>query len=681
MRGVDVIREGRPHAVVSPGVNAMDADAIGVHMIFAQHAEARSTDPEGIAKRAHRWLYFRLLTRLETRVYSGSATIWAISGQDARELESRFGRPEGSVPVVPHGVDTNAFSPDRRETLRRTERARRSVDDRRVALIVGNDILKKGMDTAIRSLPEMPPDVVLAVAGSVDQDAIVSLADRAGVSNRVLTLGHVDDLVELFAIADVLIAPSREESFNLPVLEAMACGLPVVVSVTAGVSEQLSDGRDALLVSAGDEEALAKAVTAILDNSELASRLSEQGRQRVSSLTWDESAERAANVIETEITTPRLLVIATDAARTGGIQRVTRLLTRSLADAFGEERVAVVSVWRGDQPVAGRVLHPGDPMTADGRVGKLRAARFAFDAVTVARGWRRRLAIIAAHPHLAPVAWVAHAVSGAPYMVWCHGIEVWRPLGRATRFGLARADRVFAPSRFTASQVEARAGLAPGSVTVLPHPVPPEFAQVDPVEERIPGSVLTVARLHPAHAYKGVDLLIEIWAQVVEAVPGATLEVVGDGPDRARLERKARECGIGSAVKFSGRLTDEQLARRYRTASLFAMPARHRTGPRAQGEGFGLVYLEAAAAGLAVVAGRGGGVEDAVTHDESGLLVDPDDPEAILEAIVRVLSDGALARRLGEGGRSMATTTFSFEAFRDAVVTMLKELPVQGLVR
>ena len=388
--------------------------------------------------------------------------------------------------------------------------------------------------------------------------------------------------------------------------------------------------------------------------------------KRARALTWDQSAASAADIVEREIETPRVLVIATDAGRTGGIQRVTRTLARAAADAYGEERIGVLSVWRGDEPVPGRVLRAGDALQGDGRVGKVRSAMFALGAAATARRWRRRLAIVVAHPHLAPVGWLARAVSGAPYAVWCHGVEVWGPIDRATRFGLQRADRVFAPSRFTADEVERRAGLSAGSVVVMPHCVPPELERrgADDPRARVPGRVLTVARLHPDHAYKGIDTLIEVWPQVVASVPDATLVVVGEGPDRARLQRLARARGVVEAVTFTGRLSDDDLAEAYERAALFAMPARHATGPGAQGEGFGVVYVEAGATGLPVVAGAGGGADDAVQHDVSGLVVDPTDHAAVAAAIVRVLTDDDLARRLGEGGRRLAETRFSYDAFR-----------------
>jgi phosphatidylinositol alpha-1,6-mannosyltransferase len=545
-------------------------------------------------------------------------------------------------------------------------------------LLVGNEPTVKGFDLAIAALRHLPEDVRLVLAGRFDWAQVRDWADSAGVGDRVELVDAVDDPLRLLAVADVVIAPSRHDSFNLPVLEALACGLPIVVSECAGVAEQLQDCGDASIVTSWvDGRALADAIEAALDRGTDGS-----GRERARRMGWDESARDASMLVRREASMPRVLVLATGAGRVGGIERVTRTLVRALGDAFGQERVGVLSIWRGDQAVAGRVLRRGDPMTRDGRVGYLRSARFALDAVLLARRWRRRLAIVAVHPHLAPVAWLAHVVTGAPYAVWCHGIEVWGPIDRATRVGIQRADRVFAPSRFTAEQAEHWAELAKGCVVVLPHAVPPGL-DAKPVEEggRERGSVLTVARLEPDHSYKGVDTLLEAWPTVLEAVPEATLTVVGDGADRARLQRRAGELGVAAAITFAGRLTDDRLAREYATASLFALPGRHRTGTNAQGEGFGLVFVEAGAAGLPVVAGTGGGADDAVEHDVSGLLVDPHDVGAVAGAIARVLTDSVVARRLGEGGRRLAETRFSYEAFRDGVVELVDGLPIRGLVR
>jgi phosphatidylinositol alpha-1,6-mannosyltransferase len=606
--------------------------------------------------------------------------VYAVSASDAGEIEKRFGRPAGTVKVVPHGVDHERFSPDEVGSRRADARTRRGLAGRRVALLVGNEPTMKGMDLAIAALEHLPDDTVLALAGRFDQDQVAGWIDAVGVTDRVVMLEHTSDPIEYFALADVVIAPSRRDSFNLPALEGLASGLPIVTTDSVGMAELVEGCSDATVIpSPADAETLAKAIRIALDRG-----VDGSGRRLALQMTWERSADRAADIIRSEGGSPRVLVLATGAGRVGGIERVTRTLLQALGDGFGDERIGVLSVWRGDRPVRGRVLRSGDAMSADGRVGGARSARFAIHTIRTARRWRRRLAIVATHPHLAPVAWVARAATGAPYAVWCHGIEVWGPLGPATRFGIARADRVFAPSRFTAEQVERWAALGRGSVRVVPHCVPPELARArgaNDASRRVPGSVLTVARLEPEHAYKGVDTLIAAWPSVLEAVPGATLTVVGDGADRARLERLADQFEVGSSVTFTGQLNDDGLAERYATASVFALPARHRTGPDAQGEGFGLVFVEAGAAGLPVVAGAGGGADDAVEHDVSGLVVDPRDVEAVGTAVARILTDRSLAERLGRGGRRLAETRFSYEAFRQAAAELVEGMPIRGLVR
>lgn len=677
-----------PDVVVSPGVNALDADVDGVHLLFARLAgSADSMAPAADRFRSlHRRAYFALVSALERRVYGGPALVYAVSARDAAEIERRFERPAGSVPVVPHGVDAEAFSPERVAALREVARAAHGLDGRRVVLLVGNEPTVKGVDLAIDALAKMPDDVVLALAGRFDHAQIGHWIEAAGVADRVVLLGHSADPVRLYALADVAIAPSRQDSFNLPALEALACGLGLVLSDATGLAEHVDGCADVtVLPSPVDPGSLADAVVTMLERT----TADGSGRALARSLDWGSSAARAADLIRREATTPRVLVLATDAGRTGGIQRVTRTLARAAADVYGAERVGVLSVWRGDHQVPGRELRRGDEHRNDVRVGPVRAAAFAIDAVATARRWRRRLAIVVTHPHLAPVGWLARLASGAPYAVWCHGIEVWGPLDRVTRSALRRADRVFAPSRFTAVQVEQRAGLRAGSVVVVPHCVPPELADeraTDATDEtaasvRASGSVLTVARLHPDHAYKGVDTLIEAWPTVMVSLPDATLKVAGEGPDRERLQRRARDLGVSDSIVFAGRLSDRELADAYATSSLFAMPARHRTGPGAQGEGFGLVFVEAGAAGLPVVAGAGAGADDAVDHDVSGLLVDPLDAGAVAEALVRVLVDPELAARLGTGGRRLASTRYSYETFRASVIELLDSMPIEGLVR
>ena len=679
--GVDV--------TMSPGVNALDADAIGVHIIFAKYWDHVGGTRAGrssatLLRVVHRILFLALFRALERRVYEGPALLWTMSERDAREVEERFDRPADSVAAVPHGVDTDSFHPKHRVSRRSTARLKLGLEeDDRLLLLVGNDLVTKGADHALAALALLPSWMKLAVAGGFVADELNVMADRSGVRDRVLILPHVDDPIEYYAAADVLVAPSREDSFHLPAMEAMACGLPVIVSNQAGVSELVADGRDAVVIDdPANADGLAAAVARVLGRPELAESLAENGRSLAERFSWEENATRTAALLDREARTPRLLVLASDPGGTGGIQRSTRLLLTGLCELYGSDRVGTVALrQQGDAPVPGRLLRRGQPIKRRRqRVSFIARARYALAAVSTARRWRRRLAIFACHPHLAPVAWACGLVSGAPYAVWCHGVESWGPMPALVARGLRAADIVFAPSEFTARRVEEVAGLRPGSVRVVPHGVFKRDAETEPpTRKEHPPVVLCVARLTRENRYKGIDTLLYAWPRVLEKVE-ATLLIVGDGPDTSRLQRIAGALDLDGSVRFAGRVTDEELADAYASSSVFAMPGRHRLEPRPEGEGFGLVYVEAGAAGLPVIAGDGGGSEETVEEGGSGLLLDARDHRVVADALLRLLTDPVLARRLGERGRELADGRFSYETFRANVADLVNEMGPRGLL-
>lgn len=147
--------------------------------------------------------------------------------------------------------------------------------------------------------------------------------------------------------------------------------------------------------------------------------------------------------------------------------------------------------------------------------------------------------------------------------------------------------------------------------------------------------LLLVSRLSP-------EKRVEWLRPVLEAIPGARLAVVGDGPARSWLE----EYFAGTPTVFTGYLYGQDLARTYASADLFVFPAANET--------FGNVVLEAMASGLPVVAARGGGPLDSVIEGVTGLLFDPDDPQALVDAVRRLVGDRNYARQLGADGRAQA---------------------------
>jgi phosphatidylinositol alpha-1,6-mannosyltransferase len=314
-----------------------------------------------------------------------------------------------------------------------------------------------------------------------------------------------------------------------------------------------------------------------------------------------------------------------------------------------------------------------EPRQRTSRVPVRARIAYLLAAIRAVRKWRHRgTVVIACHVELAPLAWIAARACGGRYAVWCHGREAWGQLAPWVRLSLRQAAIAFAPSRFSARAVERAAGMRQGSVRVVPHGLSPEFVVSNQGARE--AKVVTVARLDPSNGYKGIDVLVRAWPRVLAEVPQARLMVVGDGQARGQLAGLAESLGLSSNVYFSGRLSDQELAEVMADACVFALPSLTSVGRNPAGEGFGLVFVEAGAAGLPVVAGRGGATEEVVLDGVSGLLVDPQDVPAVAGAITRLLTDPGLASRLGNQGRFRAQREFSFTRFREAVGTLMKDL-------
>ena len=368
----------------------------------------------------------------------------------------------------------------------------------------------------------------------------------------------------------------------------------------------------------------------------------------------------------------KAILLRTDAG-IGGIERASRSLTMALVDLLGPGHVGFLSVWASKMPSPCRVLFTGGT-EGGGRVSVGTRLQFVLHTLRHAFAWREGLVIVACHPHLGGTAWLGHVVSRAPYAVWCHGEESWGKLRTTVRFSLRHALVVFAPSTFTACRVEIGAGLPANSVHVLPHCLTPELIMGRAPVARSRHRVLTVARLVPEHRYKGIDALIEAWPQVHETVPDAELIVVGDGADRDYLEQLSDRLQVRASVQFLGAVDDDELVRHYRRTAIFALPSRTRLDPKPEGEGFGLVYLEAAASSCAVVAAQGGALPEVVVADETGLLVDLDQPGELPEALIRLLLDSQLTNRLGTNGRRHVSTKHGYPLFRARVEGLLERL-------
>ncbi|MER5944682.1 glycosyltransferase family 4 protein [Streptomyces sp. NPDC001904] len=178
--------------------------------------------------------------------------------------------------------------------------------------------------------------------------------------------------------------------------------------------------------------------------------------------------------------------------------------------------------------------------------------------------------------------------------------------------------------------------------------------------------VVCVSRLVPR---KGQDTLILAMPRILAAVPDAVLLIVGGGPYEKELRRLVAETGVADSVRFTGSVPWEELPAHYGAGDVFAMPCRTRRGGL-DVEGLGIVYLEASATGLPVVAGDSGGAPDAVLDGETGWVVRGGSPEEAADRVVPLLLDAELRARMGERGRAWVEEKWRW----DLLAERLKEL-------
>jgi phosphatidylinositol alpha-1,6-mannosyltransferase len=164
--------------------------------------------------------------------------------------------------------------------------------------------------------------------------------------------------------------------------------------------------------------------------------------------------------------------------------------------------------------------------------------------------------------------------------------------------------------------------------------------------------------------------MIEALPLVLEAFPKTTYLIVGEGPQGSHLRTLVKTLGLEDNVIFVGQVKEDELGAYYAACDVFAMVSRD-IPEKGDVEGFGIVYLEANLFGKPVVAGRSGGVPDAVLNEQTGLLVNPHDPQEVASAIVRLLRDPELAERLGTNGRNRVRDEFTGSAAADKLLRAL----------
>ncbi|KAA0023112.1 glycosyltransferase family 4 protein [Antrihabitans cavernicola] len=354
---------------------------------------------------------------------------------------------------------------------------------------------------------------------------------------------------------------------------------------------------------------------------------------------------------------PRTLLVTNDfPPRPGGIQSYLHTLATKMP---ADDLVVYAPRWRGDshkrfdaeQPFE-VVRHPTTLM--------LPAPMVARRAAGLIRSHGCESAWFGAAAPLALLAPSLRRAGAERVLASTHGHEVGWSMLPAARQALRiigdNTDVVTYVSKYTRGRFASAFG-ADASLEHVPPGVDSSVFKPDPAaREELRAryklgdrpTILCLSRLVPR---KGQDILIRSLAGIRERIDGAVLVIVGGGPYGDTLHKLAAECGVADHVVFTGGVPAAELAAHHTIADVFAMPCRTR-GAGLDVEGLGIVFLEASATGVPVIAGRSGGAPETVVEGETGHVVDGRSITEVTDAIVSVLADPAKAAAMGAAGRA-----------------------------
>ena len=377
---------------------------------------------------------------------------------------------------------------------------------------------------------------------------------------------------------------------------------------------------------------------------------------------------------------PRVLLVTNDfPPRPGGIQSYLGEFVKRLVGNGSDQVTVYAPQWKGAQAFDERttgyqvVRHPGTLMlpepSVDARMRRLIRDR-GID--TVWFGAAAPLALLAPR---------ARQAGATRVLASAHGHEVGWSMLPIARSALRRigdsTDAVTFVSRYTRGRFASAFG--PGAALEhLPPGVDTDRFRPDPAARaelrarfhlgRRP-VVLCVSRLVPR---KGQDTLIRALPSIRRRIAGAGLVIVGGGPYLTALRRLARRCGVADHVMFIGGVPAAELPAYYTLADVFAMPCRTR-GAGLDVEGLGIVFLEASATGVPVVAGCSGGAPETVQHNKTGVIVDGRSVESVAAAVTDLLAHPDRAASMGAAGRDWITGQWRWDTLAVRLAHLLDQ--------
>jgi len=487
---------------------------------------------------------------------------------------------------------------------------------------------------AFAKVVEQRPDATLEMIGP-DKDGTLErceiVARDLGVEDRVVLRGRIPkaDIPALGRDHDVFVNPTDADNTPVSVIEALAMGMCVVSTNVGGLPDLLDDGVNAVLVEPGDAAALADAILRVLNDSDLAERISTGARRLATTLDW-------------EAALPQWRALIADAMPTVGepeVQPVTYignfLSSHGFTPTYAEELVP-------------RLRAAGyDVTTASHELSLVR--RIVDELRAVITTPKRGCVVIDMYSsakafHAAAVNALVCRALRRPYVVVLHGGKLPDRIERSrhlTRLVLSGAAAVTAPSSYLARASEA---IAP--VTVIPNGVDtgayPHRVRARPAPRLV--------YLRSFERIYGCTTLVEAFPMVLNRYPEATLEMIGPDKDGSleTCRAIAERLGVGDRVLLRARISKSDVARLGDDHDVFVNPTYADNAP--------VSVIEAMAMGMCVVSTNAGGLPDLLKDGTTAVLVEPGSPSQLADAILRVLDDTSLARGISAGARQVAET-------------------------
>ncbi|QNA44975.1 glycosyltransferase family 4 protein [Lacibacter sediminis] len=282
--------------------------------------------------------------------------------------------------------------------------------------------------------------------------------------------------------------------------------------------------------------------------------------------------------------------------------------------------------------------------------------------------------IVLGHLNLAPIAVLLKMIAPKKKLIIiCHGVEVFEPVSGFKKKALQQADHVLAVSSFTKDKLVTKQGLSNEKIMVFPNTIDPffnfpvDFAKPGYLQQRYGIAahekvILTLTRLNSNEGYKGYDTLVTVLPELLKQNIPFKYILAGkaDATELQRMNTLIKSLGLEQQVMMPGFIADKEITDHYLLADVFVMPSK--------GEGFGIVYTEAMACGLPVIAGNKDGSTEALQFGELGTLIDPDSADELKEALVKVLHEQHEPLQV----QQRMLEYFSFEKFKERLKTVLE---------